>query len=492
MQITLIRESYLDKEFGGTELYALLQVLAAACNTMSMGLPRFSITAQLWGFERSQGPKLCDQLSGLLQRTATLTNPDTLEVTLHILDLSDALDERLVRSLVEQLMSFHSENLLVELHIHVRSPNTHEFRKIVLHGEIRPAGFILFSMWPAGEGVFKEELYQYVSWVDEKLLLHRIEEYIAGNANVDCELAQRLFPKRNMRLYGAIVVWFLRYESVSGWLGRLVALLTIFLVSFSLVLGSFLIQESDVNAFTTILILMPVGLVSAFLGYWLFKERMKLIVQCLNRMRAANQWIYAGPNTFSSVDLEAEGQARSDIALRKYARDIEALGLSYADDVKASRIPEGIEAYNRVFLGSNGTSVMGMFLLKNHGSEFRTFKFAFMVKTELENGTRCVTVNDGAGYRQPVPELRLVFRVFRKATHPADLLRKHQHVLQLTLQRQETRIKLVTLQQILESDMNLHEQSRAIMDRRGYFSFMDAVRMTFEKPLTVYLQDEID
>ncbi|WP_395142865.1 hypothetical protein, partial [Armatimonas sp.] len=128
----------------------------------------------------------------------------------------------------------------------------------------------------------------------------------------------------------------------------------------------------------------------------------------------------------------------------------------------------------------------------NNQTQVRPSKANFLIRTELENGGRCVTVNNDGGYRKPFPGLSVVARVFTKARHPADLLRKHRHVLALTEQRQGTRRRPLAPHEILETEVLYHEQLRTVIQKVGYFGWGDAFRMSFQKPLLQYQQDEID
>ena len=483
MQLSLMRKDPMDRTFSGEDLRSLVQLLLDACALAGNATPQVALTATLWGFERVHGEGLRAQLAEELGEGVRLRDPDTLELTTP-LDLTSGSAPAALATYLEGLAEFHEESLLLELRLRFSLPQEQEERAFVLHGVLERGKFVLQGLWRTGEGDFQDDTYQFNPWPDEKKLLQKLHDFSRSEGALDAAFCKELFPDRSTKAAGGAVVWLLSYKTPQEWFQRLGVTLGLFL-------GVLTLMSTGIAPFLSIFLGFGVALTGlAFLG--VLGLRLYMIYYCRTQMSAMNKRLYTAPLVFTQADLSQDPVAQGDIALRKLTQDIEALGAKCVGDVTSSSLPTEMGAFLRIFCTDDGTALMLILLHHNNQTQVRPSKANFLIRTELENGGRCVTVNNDGGYRKPFPGLSVVARVFTKARHPADLLRKHRHVLALTEQRQSTRRRPLAPHEILETEVLYHEQLRTVIQKVGYFGWGDAFRMSFQKPLLQYHQDEID
>jgi hypothetical protein len=469
--------------FSGENLRLLVQLLLDACTLAGHAQPQVALTATLWGFARSEGEVLQARLEEQIGSGVRLRDPDTLELVTPSLELTGGTAPIALESYLEGLAELHDESLLLELRLRFAVPQEKDERAFVLHGVLERGTFVLQGLWRTGDGDFQDEMFQFTPWPEEKKLLQKLHDFSGGESGLDAAFCKELFPDRASKATGGAIVWLLSYKTPQEWFQRLGVTLGLFLGLLTLL---------TTGSFAFLGIFLGMGLALSGLAFvWLLGYRLFMIHFCRTQMYAMNQRLYTQPLTFTPVDLSQDPVAQSDIALRKLTQDIESLGATHVQDVESSALPKEMGAFLRLFLTDDGTALMLILMHHNSQMQVRPSKANFLVRTELEDESRCVTINNDGGYRKPFPGLDVVARVFTKAKHPGDLLRKHRYVLELTEQQRGTRRRKLAPHEILETELAYHEQIRKVMQKVGYFGWDDAFRMSFQAPLPEYQKDEI-
>ncbi len=488
MLTSQMRASFIDEEFSGEELFALTKLIADACK-LAQGLePKIAVSAECFGFERRLGEPLRLKLTESKDFETSLTQPDLLTIKIQGSYACDASLAAKLVALVELLATLHDEILLVEFHLQLILPRPADHRKLALHGQVHSGRFVMNTIWMEGQGMFDEKLWEWTAWPKESQLLSLLHGYLEHNRGMDSTFAHELFPGRRLKAYMRFMVWFIRYESLASWIGRLVISLCGCIAS---ILGvMFLLHQ---NAFLLLVgPLATASLWSAVSFGWLLYQRVYLFAQYYQKMRRANSILFNRKLEYDPFDLSQNPALDQDIGLRKLTRDLLDAGASYVGDWTSGNMPSTQGTFVRVFHMPDGTAVMILFLYESGNNKIRPIRTTVLIRTELENGMRNVTLNGKGGYRQPRQELGVIARVFRTGTHPLDLLRKHRHVVALTLARLGTRVRYLSPHQILETEIENHDRTSQVIRRIGYFGIGDAIRMSFDSPLACYLADEID
>lgn len=487
MLLSLVRENPLDRVFTCEDLRTLAQLLLTACEEAGLGPPQIGLTATVWGFLRSEGEALRARVAAGLGVRASLRDPDTLEITRTFQELPRESAPDLLKKDLEQLSSLLDGRLLLELRLRFALPGEPEERAYVLHGVLEAGTFTLQGLWRKEYGDFPEQLNEHAPWILEGKLLGLLDEQARNAGKIDFATASEWFPSRSALAFGGTFSWLLNYTTIAEWFQRVAVCGGLFSGFSVLLLVSFHLSLGLLAKFALGIGLAFSGLALLFsLGY-----RLVLVYLFHKKMLEMNKLAYSNPLAVEHIDLSQDTVAQRDIAMRKFTLDMEALGASRVEDTDwIFPVAEG--TFNRAFLTDDGTVVFLIFLRQVNQSPVRPFKTNFLIRTELENGARCVTLNDNGGYCKPLPGLDLVERVFTRAKHPAELLKKHRHVLQLTEQKRGLRRRKLSAQEVLESESAYHEQLRVAKRQVGYFGWSDAFRMSFQASLPEYQKDEID
>jgi hypothetical protein len=444
-------------------------------------MPQQAAEVRLWGFAASDGPALEDRLNrvrtaaGLTKGTVERPDPDTLVFHLPSEDFAQALP------LAVALRALQA-GPLVALAVMVRITIA-EWRgaphgqpaggaTLVLCGQLTADGVLLKAVWPANLAATRDQLHEYAVWTEEARFLDELDEY-----------------RQTGRLHGGWGGLFpsRRQEGIRDWLlKRLVVLPGAPRLRTTLLQGLFfaLLLALAIPFRFLLHPLRPGGLVAVNLlcvgllglGYLLLRELRRL--RRLHALRRAGLMrIYAHPLRHIPVDLEQE-RAFADPTLRKYSREIEAQGGQHYADVCIEPRPVG-RVYTRVYALSREQSYVLLNLM--HATQnLLVFpaRPVLMAATYFTDGRRLLTFNEGSP-RSKRHSPNTIPRCFPDARTPGPLLAAHRQAREELLTTGMQPAPLMDAAALFARMAADHEEARATAARRGYFTWLDAVREAY-------------
>jgi hypothetical protein len=496
--LTLTRRQFPDRLMGADDLDAVTDLWLGWHHqerTFSLrnvvGYHR--VQARLWGFPRGEGDRLQRLLAervaaaGLADVTVERPDPDTLTATGPFLTIKQPCSLGLWLSACAG-PEFDGLPLMLRLSIHDwrGAPQGEPVSggTVVLCGRLQGGRFLLKGLWPAGlVDAAAERLYEKTIWPDEGRFLEALDAY-RSTSTLPPSWGERFASRRvqkQVHWAACLLVDFPgQRHKLWAFLGR---------VAFWLAL----LALAAVLAFV-----LPPGLETALLAGFLAATALSSLTTVVwlkarralgyyTSMRRALRKVYTQGVSFHKVDLAALG-VLSDPTVVKFSRELEDRGCRPYVDIRSDPGPDGT-SYTRIFLWPEEHTYVHLLLLLST-RQFQLFpaKPTLLLTTYFADGRRLSTANAGLGYRKQLNE-RVTVRYFMDCGDPEAMLDRHRRLLHRLLGEGQRLAPVMSPQGLLDRMVREHDEARELAERRGYYSWGDALRQTFDLPRREYLAD---
>lgn len=492
----LTRRELLDRTLEPDDLTALARLWvswydgccqSAAGSGAPVSPPLFRLEARLWGFPREDGELVRQMVDARLEALGIavgapvrLVDPDTLSVTLADIDAGAGPLPDLSRwHLLFADPIFDHRTVEYRLAAQGRSGARTPVRgnTLGLFGVIERGRFWLKALFPLDDETPSEEkLIRYNAWQHEAALLGIAYDLrTTGQMPGAPSWASTVFSPPAAASLNRLLSWYLvpKDHKLGGFLLRAG------IGAAAAASGAGLIASGAAASSTLGLgIGLPVAAAGLLgLGYT-GRRGIHRVTRFHRRMGEARRRIYSRSVDYPEVDLSREPGALEDPSVRKFSRDIEALGGVHFRDITIEP-PLESRSVIRLYLLPEDRTVLTLMLMRGTGT-LRLFpaRPICMARTYLADGWRVYSTNGISGYARPLP-LPVIGRRFPEAAHPSDLVARHREVLR-GLASQGRAAAPLEPERVVERMVEEHRETGALLAKRGYYGWDDAFCQAFE------------
>jgi hypothetical protein len=479
--LCLHREQFLDRRLDGRDLSLLADLLFRAFKLPDSSVPAgatlYRVEMYVWSFANGDGPILREGLAGRQAEAGWQTcqiglpAPDLLATST---GWREAREPFRIDRLPQVFGRGLTDGLPFLLRVSLVRRKRHAGGKLLGGASFSFCGtwdddhLLLKALWGDTSEPQYDAIYALAPWREEAELLEAFDEY-RSRGTIRPEVAKHFLP-RGAEWLTRIVWLVVARPGERRWPAfmRRVALF-LGLTLFSAGVGLYLVFPGAMILGFALALLFGLCL-ACVVG-----SRALMIRRFYREMAKQDRSLAENPVKLTRVEAET-----SDVALEKHTRDLEALGCTYALDVRSE--PDlGIKSRQRVFLLPDSTGYFAVLaLVESPGMRCFPSQCTFLVHTRFADGDRLFSLNQGAGYRKPLQDA-VIGRLFDDCRDVGSMLSCHQRTVERLCAEGRTPTRMEMDADELLDYLNQQEQRfRENLARSRSSTWRAAFRQEFE------------